>query len=87
MKTKSRRASLLLVILAIFCFPVYMGADFDPRHVLGDQTINDDLFVIGSLCLGLDCTGSEVFAFDDIRIKEQNIRIDFEDPSNAPFRV
>ena len=35
----------------------------------------------GSLCVGIDCTSSESFGFDTIRLKENNLRIDFTDTS------
>ncbi|PWE18731.1 hypothetical protein DDZ18_03825 [Marinicauda salina] len=40
-----------------------------------DATIND------SLCVGTDCTSSETFGFDTIRIKENNTRLRFDDTS------
>ncbi len=48
-----------------------------------DQTINDDLVVVGSVCVGLDCTNNESFDFDTLRIKENNTRIRFFDTSNS----
>jgi hypothetical protein len=37
----------------------------------------------GSLCVGNDCVASESFGFDTIRIKENNLRIHFDDTSVA----
>ena len=37
----------------------------------------------GSLCVGNDCVSSESFGFDTIRLKENNLRIHFEDTSTA----
>ena len=48
-----------------------------------DQVILDDLIVDGSLCVGFDCVNGESFGFDTIRLKENNLRIDFEDTSVA----
>ncbi|MCE8008759.1 hypothetical protein [Aestuariivita sp.] len=45
------------------------------------QTINQDLVVVGSLCVGTDCTSGESFGFDTIRLKENNLRIRFQDTS------
>ena len=46
-----------------------------------DQVIPDDLIVQGSDCVGLDCVNNENFGFDTIRLKENNLRIHFDDTS------
>jgi hypothetical protein len=46
-----------------------------------DQVILDDLIVDGSLCTGNDCANGEAFGFDTIRLKENNLRIKFDDTS------
>ncbi|WP_332687253.1 hypothetical protein, partial [Devosia sp.] len=46
-----------------------------------DQVIPDDLIVQGSACVGLDCVNLESFGFDTIRLKENNLRIKFDDTS------
>ncbi len=48
-----------------------------------DQVIADDLIVQGSECVGFDCVNNESFGFDTIRLKENNLRIKFEDTSTA----
>jgi hypothetical protein len=48
-----------------------------------DFVINDDLIVDGSACIGFDCVNGEVFGFDTIRLKENNLRIKFDDTSVA----
>lgn len=48
-----------------------------------DQVILDDLIVDGSLCVGLDCVNGESFGFDTLRLKENNLRIHFDDTSNT----
>ena len=50
-----------------------------------DDVIPDDLIVQGSACVGLDCVNGEVFGFDTIRLKENNTRLQVEDPSAAGF--
>jgi hypothetical protein len=50
-----------------------------------DQVIADDLIVQGSFCTGFDCINGENFGFDTIRLKENNLRIHFEDTSAAGF--
>ena len=59
-----------------------VGTDID-RTGVGDQVILDDLIVDGSLCVGWDCVNGEAFGFDTIRLKENNLRIRFEDTSNS----
>jgi len=48
-----------------------------------DFVINDDLIVDGSACVGFDCVNGESFGFDTIRLKENNLRIKFDDTSVA----
>lgn len=50
-----------------------------------DQVIPDDLIVQGSGCFGFDCVNNESFGFDTIRLKENNLRIKFEDTSTGTF--
>jgi hypothetical protein len=57
-----------------------------PRRITGaDQVIPDDLIVQGSACVGFDCVNNESFSFDTIRLKENNLRIKFEDTSVGSF--
>lgn len=46
-----------------------------------DQVFADDLIVQGSICAGTDCSNGESFGFDTIRLKENNLRIGFDDTS------
>jgi hypothetical protein len=46
-----------------------------------DQVIPDDLIVQRSLCVGFDCVNGETFNADTIRLKENNLRIHFDDTS------
>ena len=48
-----------------------------------DQVFNDDLIVRGSGCFGQDCVNGENFGFDTVRLKENNLRIHFDDTSNS----
>ena len=62
--------------------PVDEGkSDFDEER--RDQVIADDLIVDGSACIGFDCVNGESFGFDTIRLKENNLRIKFDDTSVA----
>lgn len=45
------------------------------------QVIATDLVVQGSLCAGFDCVSGESFGFDTLRLKENNLRINFDDTS------
>lgn len=45
--------------------------------ILGDLTVRD------SLCVGFDCLDVESFGADTVRLKENNLRIHFEDTSNS----
>ncbi|MFT5802026.1 MAG: hypothetical protein ACI956_001836, partial [Nonlabens sp.] len=47
------------------------------------QVIATDLIVQGSSCVGFDCVSSESFGFDTQRLKEDNLRINFNDTSNS----
>jgi hypothetical protein len=48
-----------------------------------DQCFNDDVIVDGSLCTGFDCVCNENFGFDTIRLKENNLRVHFDDTSST----
>lgn len=48
-----------------------------------DQFFADDVIVDGSLCVGMDCVNGENFGFDTLRLKENNLRIHFDDTSNS----
>ena len=52
-----------------------------PSFMVFDQVIPDDLIVQGSACVGLDCVNNESFGTDTIRVKENNVRIQFDDTS------
>jgi hypothetical protein len=48
-----------------------------------DQVILDDLIVDGSACVGQDCVNGESFGFDTFRMKENNLRMHFQDTSSS----
>ena len=48
-----------------------------------DQVTIDDLIVKASACFGFDCVDGEVWGFDTIRLKENNVRIKLEDTSSS----
>lgn len=47
-----------------------------------DQIILDELIVKNSMCVGVDCADDESFGYDTIRLKENNLRIMFQDTSD-----
>ncbi|MEO0774641.1 MAG: tail fiber domain-containing protein [Pseudomonadota bacterium] len=47
------------------------------------QNFVTDVTIQGSLCVGIDCSTSESFGFDTIRLKENNLRIGFNDTSSS----
>jgi hypothetical protein len=48
-----------------------------------EYTYNEDLYVLGSLCVGTDCSDPETWYYDVIRLKENNLRIHFDDTSST----
>ncbi len=72
-------------------FTVLNGATPSDQDAPEDQASNDtalraapitgDLSVRSSLCVGGDCLDAEAFGFDTIRLKENNLRINFDDTS------
>jgi len=50
---------------------------------LADQVIQDDSVIKGSLGVGVDSVNGENFGFDTIRLKENNLRINFVDTSSS----
>ena len=51
--------------------------------VMADQVIQDDFIAVGSICAGFDCVNGEAFSFDTLRLKENNVRIKFQDTSGS----
>lgn len=43
----------------------------------------DDVIVQGSSCVGNDCNNGESFGFDTFRLKENNLRLHFQDTSSS----
>lgn len=62
---------------------VQSGSDRD--GVPKDVVVADDQIVQGSGCFGFDCVNNESFGSDTIRLKENNLRIKFEDTSTGTF--
>ncbi|WP_160153187.1 tail fiber domain-containing protein [Microbulbifer sp. ALW1] len=47
------------------------------------QVFSEDVIVQGSECVGTDCASSDAFGFDTFRLKENNLRIHFDDTSSS----
>lgn len=43
----------------------------------------DDVIITFSLCVGTDCSNGESFGFDTLRLKENNLRLNFDDTSSS----
>lgn len=43
----------------------------------------DDVIITFSLCVGNDCVNGENFGFDTLRLKENNLRVHFDDTSSS----
>jgi len=48
-----------------------------------DVVVPDDQIIQGSICTGFDCINNESFGFDTFILKENNLRIFFNDTSSA----
>ncbi len=60
------------------------GAQEGPARPL-DVLHYDDVIITGSLCVGFDCANGESFGYDTIKLKENNLRLYFEDTSAGSF--
>jgi hypothetical protein len=58
---------------------------FASAQARADQVIADDLIIQGSTCTGFDCVNNEDFGFTTLRLKENNLRIEFLDTSVGTF--
>ena len=52
-------------------------------YATADVVHLDDTIIQFSLCVGQDCNNGESFGFDTIRLKENNLRIHFDDTSTS----
>ncbi|MGR9052245.1 MAG: hypothetical protein ACU84J_06310 [Gammaproteobacteria bacterium] len=48
-----------------------------------DNVISDDSIIQGSQCIGVDCVTGELFSFETLRLKENNLRLRFVDTSSS----
>ncbi|WP_299880383.1 hypothetical protein [uncultured Cocleimonas sp.] len=71
----------LKILNYAFSVVALAGLSSVSSSALADQVIVDDLIVDGSVCAGQDCVNGESFGFDTLRLKENNLRLHFEDTS------
>jgi hypothetical protein len=85
MRKASRKRGGLAFSAGLAFFLVVMAAG----PAFADQVIPDDLIVSGggssSDCIGFDCVDGEAFGSDTLRLKENNLRIHFDDTSASGF--
>jgi len=78
-----KKPQVFFFILIMLFSSSLFGQEDQDVPVSGVQTIADDLVVQGSECVGVDCVTGEVFGFDTLRFKENNLRIGFNDTSGT----
>lgn len=69
---RSKSLSVLSASVSALCFAGSMATA---------QVFTTDVIVQGSLCVGFDCVSNESFGFDTLRLKENNLRVHFDDTS------
>ena len=52
-----------------------------PANGHADEQIFDDLIVHENVCIGQSCADGEVFGFSSLKLKQDNLRIEFQDTS------
>lgn len=62
---------------------IFLSLLFAPIFSYADEVILNDLIVNGSQCIGQDCINGETFDFSTIILKENNLRIKFQDTSST----
>lgn len=62
---------------------IFATLSFFACQSTADQVFNDEVIIVASLCVGVDCVNGENFNYDTIRLKENNLRIKFQDTSST----
>ena len=70
--TAASTAAVSMALMAVVPSP----SKADIQHL-------DDVIIGFSLCVGNDCVNGESFGFDTMRLKENNLRIHFDDTSTS----
>ena len=73
---KFKQMTSSAVIAAAAMMGLTSQASADIQHL-------DDVIITFSLCVGNDCVNGENFGFDTLRLKENNLRVHFQDTSNS----
>lgn len=69
--------------MTVKCALLGSAISFATSALAAGPDFTTDVEVRGSLCVGFDCTFSEAFGFDTFRLKENNLRIHFNDTSSS----
>lgn len=69
---RRRGAAAVVVTSLVFAAPA-----------LADQLINESVIVQGGTCIGVDCVNGQDFAGAAVTLKENNLRIEFDDRSDG----
>ncbi len=77
--------NLLTILLLVALVPMATSQiiDHDEPRTARDIVHTDDVIITFSACVGNDCVNGENFGFDTQRLKENNLRIHFDDTSNS----
>lgn len=80
-----KQAGSLTITNAGFLLPEdnTTGGDQDSSNLTKAAVTASDAVIKGSLAVGIDSSSSESFGFDTIRLKENNLRIHFDDTSGS----
>jgi hypothetical protein len=76
------------ILIQIGSFSIADGGVVDmskPESVTKDVVEYDDLIVVGSACVGFDCVDGELFGDDTLRLKENTLRLDFDDTTSTEY--
>jgi len=75
----------VIIFTSLLCSGTMITAQIDRDLNPDDFVILDDLIVDGSACIGFDCADGLDFSFDTQILKENNLRILFDDTSAGGF--
>ena len=79
---KSNLCLAVILFFSTICFAQPAPIDLDHPHFSRTLFI-DDVYIQGSECLGIDCVDGSAFGFITLWLRENNLRIRFEDTSNS----
>ncbi|WP_452226493.1 T9SS type A sorting domain-containing protein [Lacinutrix cladophorae] len=76
-----KKQNFFFMLLCLILSPTLFAQQDQDIPVPEDQVFVDDLVVQGSAVVGFDAIDGESFGFDTFRLKENNLRIHFDDTS------